>query len=140
MASRRSRVFQQVVLEYQIPDILESLSIAPRFRAGFLFWVLDYLRSAYYDGQTESPQGLFIYPALNLTTNLVLGLPETYLAMTALFTYLKHVREEFAHIVWPSNRTAIAHTLVVIFIAIVIAIWVGALDGVFSSVVSSVAG
>ncbi len=60
--------------------------------------------------------------------------------MTALITYLKHVREEFTHIVWPSNRTALAHTLVVIFIAIIIAILVGALDYVFSLIVSRVAG
>lgn len=60
--------------------------------------------------------------------------------MTALITYLKHVREEFAHIVWPSSRTATAHTLVVIFIAIAIALLVGLLDFVFSSIVSRVAG
>ncbi len=60
--------------------------------------------------------------------------------MTSPFTYLKHVREEFTHIVWPSNRTATGHTLVVIFIAIVIAIIVGLLDYVFSSLVSRIAG
>lgn len=60
--------------------------------------------------------------------------------MTALITYLKHVREEFAHIVWPSNRTAIGHTLVVIFIAATIAILVGVLDYAFSLIVSRVAG
>jgi preprotein translocase SecE subunit len=51
--------------------------------------------------------------------------------MTSPFTYLKHVREEFAHIVWPSNRTALSHTFVVIFIAIAIALLVGLLDFVF---------
>ena len=60
--------------------------------------------------------------------------------MTALITYLKHVREEFAHIVWPSSRTALAHTLVVIFIALTIALLVGVLDFAFSMVVSRVAG
>ena len=60
--------------------------------------------------------------------------------MTSPFTYLKHVREEFTHIVWPSSRTAIAHTLVVIFIALSIALLVGVLDYVFSLVVSHVAG
>lgn len=62
------------------------------------------------------------------------------LAMRALITYLKHVREEFTHIVWPTNRTATAHTLVVIFIAVAIAILVGFLDYAFGSVVSRVAG
>lgn len=55
-------------------------------------------------------------------------------------TYLKHVREEFTHIVWPSNRTALAHTLVVIGIAVVIAILVGLIDYFFSLVVSQIAG
>lgn len=56
--------------------------------------------------------------------------------MTSPFTYLKHVREEFTHIVWPSNRTALAHTLVVIFIAIGIALLVGLLDYIFGLGVS----
>ena len=60
--------------------------------------------------------------------------------MTSPFTYLKHVREEFTHIVWPSNRTALGHTLIVIFIAIAIALMVGLLDYLFSLVVSRVAG
>ncbi len=60
--------------------------------------------------------------------------------MTSPFTYLKHVREEFTHIVWPTNRTALAHTLVVIFIAIFIALLVGVLDYVFGLGVSHFAG
>lgn len=60
--------------------------------------------------------------------------------MTSPFTYLKHVREEFTHVVWPSNRTAVAHTLSVIGIAAVIALFVGLLDYVFSSGVSRVIG
>ncbi|MHB8660855.1 MAG: preprotein translocase subunit SecE [Minisyncoccota bacterium] len=60
--------------------------------------------------------------------------------MISPLTYLKHVREEFAHIVWPTNRTAIAHTLVVIFIAVAITVLVGVLDYAFGSVVSHVAG
>lgn len=60
--------------------------------------------------------------------------------MTSPFTYLKHVRDEFAHIVWPTSRTAVAHTLVVIGIAVAIALLVGLLDFVFSSVVSQLTG
>lgn len=60
--------------------------------------------------------------------------------MTSLFTYFKHVRDEFAHIVWPSGRTAVAHTLIVIFIALVIALLVAVLDHVFALIVSHVAG
>ena len=60
--------------------------------------------------------------------------------MAALITYLKHVREEFAHIVWPTSRTAVAHTLIVIFIAIVLAILVGLFDYLFSGVVNRIIG
>ena len=60
--------------------------------------------------------------------------------MTSPFTYLKHVREEFAHVVWPTNRTALAHTLVVIFIAAAIALLVSLLDYAFGLVVSRIAG
>jgi preprotein translocase SecE subunit len=50
------------------------------------------------------------------------------------------VREEFAHIVWPSNRTALAHTLVVIFIAATIAVLVGILDYLFHGMVNHIVG
>jgi len=60
--------------------------------------------------------------------------------MTALTTYLRHVREEFTHIVWPTRETATAHTLVVILIALVVAVWVGILDYGFSTFVSYLVG
>ncbi len=60
--------------------------------------------------------------------------------MTSPFTYLKHVREEFNHIVWPTSRTALAHTLVVIGIALSIALLVGLVDYIFSLVVSRIVG
>ncbi len=60
--------------------------------------------------------------------------------MSSPFTYLKHVREEFTHVVWPSNRTAIAHTIVVIGIAAAIALLVSLLDYVFGSMVSHIIG
>ncbi len=60
--------------------------------------------------------------------------------MNALTTYLHHVREEFKHIVWPTNRTAIAHTLVVVLIAAALAVLVGVLDYVFGLGVSSIIG
>ncbi|MCX6790562.1 MAG: preprotein translocase subunit SecE [Candidatus Kaiserbacteria bacterium] len=60
--------------------------------------------------------------------------------MTSPFTYLKHVREEFTHIVWPSNRTALGHTLVVVFIAAAIALFVALLDYAFGSMVNRIIG
>lgn len=60
--------------------------------------------------------------------------------MYSPITYLKHVREEFTHIVWPSNRTAVGHTFVVVFIAILMALFIGLLDYGFGSIVSRIAG
>ncbi len=60
--------------------------------------------------------------------------------MRALISYLKHVRDELQHVVWPSTHTAIAHTLVVILISAVIAALIGILDYIFSGVVSRIIG
>jgi preprotein translocase SecE subunit len=57
-----------------------------------------------------------------------------------MFNYLKHVRTELAHVAWPSTRTAIAHTLVVIGIAIILAVVVGIFDYLFSGAVSRILG
>ncbi len=60
--------------------------------------------------------------------------------MISPITYLKHVREEFTHIVWPNNRVALAHTLVVIGIAVIIAIFVSILDHLFGTGVNTLVG
>lgn len=60
--------------------------------------------------------------------------------MSSPLAYLKHVREEFTHVVWPTNRTAIAHTLVVVGIGVIIALLVSLLDYIFESGVSSIIG
>jgi len=60
--------------------------------------------------------------------------------MISPLIYLKHVREEFTHIVWPTSRTAVAHSLIVIVIAIIITLIVGFFDYFFSSVVNRLIG
>ena len=57
-----------------------------------------------------------------------------------MLDYLKHVRTELSHVAWPSTHTAIAHTLVVIGIALVLALIVGVLDYLFSGAVSRLIG
>jgi preprotein translocase SecE subunit len=57
-----------------------------------------------------------------------------------MLDYFKHVRAELAHVAWPSTRTAVAHTLVVIGIAVVISLFVGFLDYVLSGIVSQIVG
>lgn len=58
--------------------------------------------------------------------------------MNAALTYLKHVREEFTHIVWPTRRTAMGHLLVVVFIAIIMALVITLLDRIFALIVSKI--
>jgi preprotein translocase SecE subunit len=60
--------------------------------------------------------------------------------MNALVTYLKNVRVELAHVAWPSTRTAVAHTLVVIVIAVTVALFVSLLDYGFAGIVGRLIG
>ena len=53
-----------------------------------------------------------------------------------LFSYLRHVRAELEHVVWPDYRTAFAHTLIIIGIAAIVAVFVGVLDYLFTHLVS----
>ncbi len=53
-------------------------------------------------------------------------------------TYLKHVQAELKHVVWPDTRTAIVHTLLIIGIGAFVAIFLGALDYGFTSLVNYV--
>jgi preprotein translocase subunit SecE len=60
--------------------------------------------------------------------------------MNALTTYIRHVREEMSHVTWPSTREAVAHTLMVILVSVIVAALVGGLDYVFTGFVSRVVG
>ncbi|MBU6323493.1 preprotein translocase subunit SecE [Patescibacteria group bacterium] len=52
--------------------------------------------------------------------------------MNAIVSYLKHVRAEFVHVTWPSRRTAISHTLIVILITVATAALAAFLDALFT--------
>ena len=54
--------------------------------------------------------------------------------------YLRHVREEFKHITWPSTREAVGHALMVVLFSAIVALLVGVLDYAFTSAVSTVVG
>ena len=60
--------------------------------------------------------------------------------MNALTTYFRHVREEFTHVTWPTPREAVAHTLMILLVSIIVAVMVGVLDYAFTTAVSSVVG
>jgi len=48
--------------------------------------------------------------------------------MSKLTDYLKGAKEELAKVVWPSRQTTINHTMVVIAISLIVAIFLGAAD------------
>lgn len=58
--------------------------------------------------------------------------------MKNVFSYLKNVRAEFAHVVWPTRRQAIQHTILLILISAVVAAFLAALDYFFTTVVGTV--
>lgn len=55
--------------------------------------------------------------------------------MKSFISYLKNVRGEFAHIVWPKPRIALVHTGLIILISVIVAVFVGLLDYAFTSLV-----
>jgi preprotein translocase SecE subunit len=55
--------------------------------------------------------------------------------MNALTTYLRNVRAELAHVVWPSQRTALTHVTLIILISTFTALLVTGLDYVFTHLV-----
>ncbi len=54
--------------------------------------------------------------------------------MKSFFNYLRDVRGEMQHVSWPTQRQAIAYSLLVIGISLFVAMLLGAFDFVFSSI------
>jgi preprotein translocase SecE subunit len=55
--------------------------------------------------------------------------------MNSLVTYLKNVRTELEHVVWPRPRTAIIHVVLIALICVITALIVTGLDYAFSGVI-----
>ena len=55
--------------------------------------------------------------------------------MKSFISYLQNVRGEFQHIVWPRPRVALVHTLLIIFISALVAVFIGLLDYALTSLV-----
>lgn len=51
------------------------------------------------------------------------------------FTYLKNVKGELTHVVWPSRKTAISHTVLIILLSAFTAIFITFLDYVFTGAI-----
>ncbi len=73
--------------------------------------------------QRRKPAGLFY-----------LGTPITT-GMKSLFTYLKNVRGELTHVVWPDRKQALVHTGLIILVSAIVALYLSGLDYVFAGVV-----
>jgi preprotein translocase subunit SecE len=56
--------------------------------------------------------------------------------MKALASYIRGVRAEFAHIVWPSNRRAITDIIAIVVISVVTGLLIAGLDYGFTSAVN----
>lgn len=53
--------------------------------------------------------------------------------MTSFISYLKHVRAEMTHVVWPSQRQAMGHVILIILISVFTALFIAALDYGFTN-------
>jgi preprotein translocase SecE subunit len=55
--------------------------------------------------------------------------------MNSLVTYLKNVRSEMDHVVWPRPRTAIIHVALIVLISLITVAIIAALDYTFTGVI-----
>ena len=58
--------------------------------------------------------------------------------MNALTSYLQNVRNELAHVVWPTPRKAIMDVIAVVLISTIVALLISGLDYVFTGLVNYV--
>lgn len=57
-----------------------------------------------------------------------------------LLSYLDEVKSEMARVVWPTRKQVVELTILVIFISIIVGIYVGGLDFVFTNVLNKILG
>ena len=55
--------------------------------------------------------------------------------MNSFISYLKNVRGELSHVVWPNRRQAIIHTALIVVISALVAVMLTGFDYVFTGVV-----
>lgn len=48
--------------------------------------------------------------------------------MKSFISYLKNVRGELAHVVWPKPRQAVIHTVLIVLISATVAVFIGVVD------------
>jgi len=55
-----------------------------------------------------------------------------------LVDYIKDTKSELKHVSWPTRKQAITFTIIVVLISIVVAIYLGALDALFTFLLSKI--
>ncbi len=55
--------------------------------------------------------------------------------MNNFFSYLKNVRAELSHVVWPTPKQALTHTVLILLISAFVALFIGILDYLLTSLV-----
>jgi len=58
--------------------------------------------------------------------------------MASLTTYLKNVRTELKHVVWPPREQALQHVALITLISIFTALFIAALDYLFTNLAGTV--
>ncbi len=58
-----------------------------------------------------------------------------YTTMNHFLSYLKNVRGELSHVVWPKPKTALMHTVLILLISALVAVFIGVLDYLLTSLV-----
>lgn len=57
-----------------------------------------------------------------------------------ILSYLGEVKAEMTKVVWPTRKQVVELTILVIFISIIVGIYVGSLDFVFTNVLNKILG
>ncbi|MES2203170.1 MAG: preprotein translocase subunit SecE [Patescibacteria group bacterium] len=55
-----------------------------------------------------------------------------------MWNYFKEVRAEMRHVSWPTPRLTAVYTAVVIAVSLIVAIYLGLLDFIFSSILKTI--
>ncbi len=56
--------------------------------------------------------------------------------MNTIINYLKSVRNELKHVVWPTKKATINHTILVVVISTIVAVFLFEIDGLFAKILN----
>lgn len=57
--------------------------------------------------------------------------------MANLFAYFRETKEEMKHVTWPTRKQTFVYTALVIVISIVVSLYLGVFDALFTKIISS---